>query len=80
MKLKLKIVFKTVVCLVCCLGCNSYGQTVVPNKDMDAYLLIGQSNMAGRGTLDAQSRLASEAVLMLDKTNNWVVAKQSGAF
>lgn len=73
--MKLKIVFKTVVCLVCCLGCNSYGQTVVPNKDMEVYLLIGQSNMAGRGTLDAQSRLASEAVLMLDKTNNWVVAK-----
>ncbi len=75
MKMKLKIVFKTVVCLVCCLGCNSYGQTVVPNKDMEVYLLIGQSNMAGRGTPDAQSRLASEAVLMLDKTNNWVVAK-----
>ncbi|SHG82870.1 Peptidoglycan/xylan/chitin deacetylase, PgdA/CDA1 family [Flavobacterium fluvii] len=75
MNLKLKIVFKITACLVCCLGFNAYGQTVNPSKPMEVYLLIGQSNMAGRGTVDTQSQITSDAVLMLDKTNNWVPAK-----
>jgi peptidoglycan/xylan/chitin deacetylase (PgdA/CDA1 family) len=73
--MKLKIVFKTVACLVCCVGFNAHSQTVNPSKQMEVYLLIGQSNMAGRGTIDAESQNTSDAVLMLDKTNNWVVAK-----
>lgn len=73
--MKLKIVFKTIMCFVCCVGFNANGQTVNPSKQMEVYLLIGQSNMAGRGTVDVQSRIASDAILMLDKTNNWVAAK-----
>lgn len=57
------------------LGYNSYGQTVFPNKDMEVYLLIGQSNMAGRVTIETQSQITSDAILMLDKMNNWVLAK-----
>lgn len=44
-------------------------------KSMDLYLLIGQSNMAGRGVIDGESQNTSENILMLDKNNNWVVAK-----
>ena len=73
--MKLKIVSKIMLSLVCCVGFNTHSQTANPSKQMEVYLLIGQSNMAGRGTVDAQSQLASDAVLMLDKANNWVVAK-----
>lgn len=45
-------------------------------KPMDLYLLIGQSNMAGRGPLTEEYEdFGSENVLMLDKENNWVPAK-----
>lgn len=73
--MKLKVVFKRVAYFLCCLGFYAHGQTVVPTKSLEVYLLIGQSNMAGRGTVDAQSRTISESILMLDKTNNWVLAK-----
>lgn len=72
---KLKIASKIIACLVCCIGFNAHSQTVNSPKPMEVYLLIGQSNMAGRGTPDAQSQIVSDAVLMLDKTNNWVTAK-----
>ena len=38
------------------------------------YLLIGQSNMAGRGKVDAQSAEADPRVLMLNKERQWVPA------
>ena len=45
-------------------------------KPMDLYLLIGQSNMAGRGPLtEAYEQIRNENVWMLDKENNWVPAK-----
>lgn len=45
-------------------------------KPLDLYLLIGQSNMAGRGPLTEEyENMGSENVLMLDKGNNWVPAK-----
>jgi peptidoglycan/xylan/chitin deacetylase (PgdA/CDA1 family) len=75
MNIKLKIAFKTVACFACCIGWNAYGQTMNPSKTLDVYLLIGQSNMAGRGAIDSKSQVASDAILMLDKTNNWVLAK-----
>ncbi len=46
---------------------------VKAQEDMDIFLLIGQSNMAGRGELEGQ-RIALDSVYMLDKNNNWVPA------
>ncbi len=43
-------------------------------QDLDLYLLIGQSNMAGRAPLDDSSKLTDSRILMLDKSNNWVPA------
>lgn len=73
MNLKLKIAFRFVVGLLFSLG--SYGQKQSSSKLMEVYLLIGQSNMAGRGAIDAESLKTSEDILMLDKANNWVLAK-----
>lgn len=38
----------------------------------DIYLLIGQSNMAGRGKLDGQKPLPSDRVLKFTKDRKWV--------
>ncbi|MGQ7946161.1 sialate O-acetylesterase [Flavobacterium sp. WC2509] len=75
MNTKLKTALKMATCLVCCVGFNAHSQKANSSKPMELYLLIGQSNMAGRGTVDAQSQITSDAILMLDKTNNWVPAK-----
>ena len=46
------------------------------DKPLDLYLLIGQSNMAGRGEITVEYKdEGSDNVLMLTKENNWVLAK-----
>jgi hypothetical protein len=45
-----------------------------PREDFHLILLVGQSNMAGRGTVEAQDRTPHPRVLMLDKANEWVPA------
>lgn len=42
-------------------------------NDLDLYLLIGQSNMAGRGIVDGKSETKTK-ILALDAENEWVVA------
>jgi len=74
MNIKLKKALELAVCLLFSLG-TSYGQKVDSNKPMEVYLLIGQSNMAGRGAIDAESEKTSEDISMLDKSNNWLIAK-----
>ncbi len=44
-------------------------------KRYDLYLLIGQSNMAGRGQVEAQNTVVHPRVFALDKNNQWVPAK-----
>ena len=46
--------------------------TCAPASPTDLYLLIGQSNMAGRGALTEVPRLSSDRVWKLDKDNHWV--------
>jgi hypothetical protein len=41
---------------------------------MQLFLLAGQSNMAGRGKVEAQDSVASPRVLKLDRTMQWVPA------
>jgi hypothetical protein len=38
------------------------------------FLLVGQSNMAGRGKVDPQDRVPTPGILMLDKARAWVPA------
>lgn len=46
-----------------------------PNERYDLYLLIGQSNMAGRGNIEAQDTITDPNVFMLNKASEWVPAK-----
>jgi hypothetical protein len=62
------------------LACTNRGhttQSTLPtNKaDFHLYLLIGQSNMAGRGVIEPQDTLTHPRVWMLNKHNQWVPAK-----
>ena len=43
-------------------------------RDMDLYLLIGQSNMAGRGVLKNASRVGTDRVYKFGKDGVWVEA------
>ncbi|WP_161554930.1 sialate O-acetylesterase [Ereboglobus luteus] len=45
-----------------------------PDTSLDLFLLIGQSNMAGRGSLTEQDKTAPARVWTLDKDKNWVPA------
>ncbi|MBO9682146.1 MAG: sialate O-acetylesterase [Flavisolibacter sp.] len=45
-----------------------------PDSNFHLYLLIGQSNMAGRGVPDAESKQQNPQILMLDSNNRWVPA------
>lgn len=44
-------------------------------KDMKLFLLIGQSNMAGRGKVEAQDQVENPNIFMLTKDLKWVPAK-----
>jgi hypothetical protein len=59
-------------------ACTS-GRTPAPlgssaSPRLQLFLLAGQSNMAGRGVVEAQDRVADPRVLMLDRTLHWVPA------
>lgn len=50
----------------------TFAQTV-PDQ-MDLYLLIGQSNMAGRGQTDEASHPNSDKIWAIDRQNQWKIA------
>lgn len=51
-------------------------QEVVPpaKENFHLYLLVGQSNMAGRGVVEPQDQKADPRVLMFDREGRWVPA------
>lgn len=67
--------FISIVCVLLAGIFNINAQEMDIQPD-EVYLLIGQSNMAGRGVLDEKNtQVVSENILMLDKDNKWVIAK-----
>ena len=58
-------------------GITTPSQVPAPLPRRDAFqlfLLVGQSNMAGRGKVEPQDAVAHPRVLMLDKARTWVPA------
>jgi Carbohydrate esterase, sialic acid-specific acetylesterase len=53
---------------------SACSQETKPDSNFHIYLLIGQSNMAGRGVIDAESKVVNPQILMLDSLNHWVPA------
>jgi hypothetical protein len=55
--------------------CSQTNQQLMP-KNMDLYLLIGQSNMAGRGNIEPNDATqGNERLWMLTKQGDWLPAK-----
>ncbi|MBT7743056.1 MAG: sialate O-acetylesterase, partial [Opitutae bacterium] len=48
--------------------------STIPKEKFHLYLLVGQSNMAGRGKVEAQDKKPHARVLMLTKENQWTPA------
>lgn len=46
-----------------------------PDPEFHLYLLVGQSNMAGRGTVDSLSTPDDPHILMLNENNEWTLAR-----
>ena len=68
--------FRTVgFLLVALLGCGQAPRSAPdPRLAFDVVLLVGQSNMAGRGLIAAEDRTPVPHVWMLDKAGAWVPA------
>ena len=56
--------------------CMAHAAARPPCREMDLYLLIGQSNMAGRGTLTESNRIGRARVYKFDKSGKWVEAAE----
>ncbi|MGC1204984.1 MAG: sialate O-acetylesterase [Flavobacteriaceae bacterium] len=69
--------FKKLFCLLLIVGCASLGGNYkeVAKEDFHLYLLIGQSNMAGRGAIEAIDTLVHPRVFALDSLMRWKPAK-----
>lgn len=63
------------IVLLTCLGLR-LAPAEGPDANFHLYLLIGQSNMAGRGKLDEDSRKVHPRVVMLTKDLRWVPATE----
>lgn len=56
---------------------NAISQTNALKKNkVNIYVLAGQSNMAGRGTLEAIDTIINSNIWKFDKEENWVPAKE----
>ena len=55
-------------------GCTRASSRAPEPRPFDVVLLVGQSNMAGRGVVGAEDRVPSPHVWMLDKAGAWVPA------
>lgn len=64
------------VCLLCLVsaGVISAQPPAFSGRKVHLYLLAGQSNMAGRGKVDAESKQPHSRVWMLDQQGQWVPA------
>jgi hypothetical protein len=66
-------------CLLFCTA-NVFGQTFRGKKKVSVYLLVGQSNMAGRGKVEGTDSTTRSNIWMLNKEENWVPAREPLAF
>lgn len=63
-----------VLFLVSCVGMSAISSETPPT-DMKLFLLIGQSNMAGRGKVEPKDEVTNPHIFMLTKDLQWVLAK-----
>jgi hypothetical protein len=61
-------------------GCRRAPDAATPPARLAVFLLVGQSNMAGRGVVEASDRDTVARVWMLDRSERWVPAIEPAHF
>jgi hypothetical protein len=61
-----------IACFLCLLSLKGLGQP----QDLQLFLLIGQSNMAGRGVPEAEDTINLPGIWMLNQNEQWVPARE----
>ncbi len=72
--MKKQVINRIIFVFIVICSCHFFNCT--PKKNYDLYLLIGQSNMAGRATVAAQDTLPHPRVFVFNKSKEWVPAKE----
>ena len=67
--MKTKTLVFMAAAIAAALACGAQG-------NMDLYLLIGQSNMAGRGVLTDSNRISADGIFKLDAAGEWQAAEE----
>ena len=68
-RMRMKTLGFMAAAIAAALACDAQG-------NMDLYLLIGQSNMAGRGVLTDSNRVSADGIFKLDAAGEWQVAEE----
>lgn len=71
--------FSLVLAILFANTCFSHGAlsaAETPSANRDVFLLLGQSNMAGRGVLTTSNRISASRVLKLNQRGRWVSATE----
>lgn len=55
---------------------NKNDNPVEKKENIWVFLMAGQSNMAGRGTIEAQDLVTNKRIISIDNENNWIIAKE----
>ena len=75
MKLRTVLAWSALCLLPCVAGdASAWGDAPAPKERFRLYLLIGQSNMAGRGKVEPADRLPHPRVFAFDKNGAWALA------
>jgi hypothetical protein len=61
--------------VTCVLIAASHGLAQAAPDNMKLFLLIGQSNMAGRGAVGPEDKITNPRIFMLTKAGEWTLAK-----
>lgn len=76
----LVFLFLFVSCLSCSKeepGSDDLNDDPVEKKEnIWVFLMAGQSNMAGRGTIEAQDLITNDRILTINQYNSWIIAKE----
>lgn len=75
-KVEMKLKVLCVLLIALCFYQSSLAQPTVSKKKFHLFLLAGQSNMAGRGTVEAADTVTNSKIWMLDKQGEWQLAKE----
>ncbi len=66
----------TFVLFIGLISCTNQEKTTSESDEVWVFIMAGQSNMAGRGEVEAQDQITNPRIIALDSSNQWVLAKE----